>query len=189
MAGLTDRPNPHDSVRFRAVLICYNRIMHRFLLLAALLLAGCGEMVPTLDQSDSIPNLSAPAPADLPTPFQPAANPEGAAVLPGDAPAQANPVLDNSGSGVPQEYAESGSLRVMLFSALDVETGEQLYLLEGTAPAGTVLSVNEQILVVDETGTFQVEVSLEDGPNLVEVVASNVAGDEVEFLLTINYNP
>ena len=52
-----------------------------------------------------------------------------------------------------------------------------------------MLTVNEQILVVDETGAFQVEVPLEDGPNLVEVVASNAAGDEVEFLLTINYNP
>jgi hypothetical protein len=86
-------------------------------------------------------------------------------------------------------YSESGSLQVNLFSALDVETSEQPYLLKGTAPAGTVLSVNEQILVVDETSAFQLDVPLEDGPNLVEVVASNAAGDEVEFLLTINYNP
>ena len=69
-----------------------------------------------------------------------------------------------------------------------METSTQPFLLQGTAPAGTVLTVNEQILVVDETGAFPVEVPLEDGPNLVEVVASNAAGDEVEFLLTINYS-
>ena len=156
--------------------------MHRLLILAVLLLAGCGGMAPTLAQSDSIPNLSAPASADTPTPFQPAANPDFTAVLSGD-------VTQISGDGTQQEYAESGSLQVNLFSALDVETSEQPYLLKGTAPAGTVLTVNEQILVVDETGAFQVEVPLEDGPNLVEAVASNAAGDEVEFLLTIYYNP
>jgi hypothetical protein len=141
--------------------------MHRFLLLAALLLAGCGVVTPqaTLD-----PTIAA-MPSSLQ--FRP-----DSTTLPSES---LGPYVSM--------YSESGSLRVTLASEPEVETSTQPFFLQGTAPAGTVLTVNEQILVVDETGTFQVDVPLEDGPNLVEVVASNAAGDEVEFLLTIYYNP
>jgi hypothetical protein len=49
--------------------------------------------------------------------------------------------------------------------------------------------VNQAILVVGETAAFAVEVPLEEGPNLVEVTASSPAGDEVSFLLTVDFEP
>jgi len=83
----------------------------------------------------------------------------------------------------------SGGLTVRLFAEEDVLVPTLPYTLEGQAPAGTVVSVNEAILVVGETATFAVEVPLEEGPNLVEVIASSPQGEEVSFLLTVTYEP
>ena len=133
--------------------------MRRFLILAILLLAGCGVTTPapavTLAQPPPLPTDSSTDPAILP---------------------------------IHVLHTESGDLQITLFSGMETETAGQLYLLKGEAPAGTVLTVNAQILVVDQTGSFNVEVPLEEGPNLVEVIASNAVGDIAEFLLTIYYN-
>jgi hypothetical protein len=83
----------------------------------------------------------------------------------------------------------SGSLTVRLFATEDMTAAAPSYTLEGLAPAGTVVSVNQAILVVGETAAFAVEVPLEEGPNLVEVTASSPAGDEVSFLLTVDFEP
>jgi hypothetical protein len=80
-------------------------------------------------------------------------------------------------------------LTVRLFAAEDMLVPTPTFSLEGQAPAGTVVSVNEAVQVVGETGAFAVEVPLEEGPNLLEVVASSLQGEEVSFLLTITYEP
>lgn len=80
-----------------------------------------------------------------------------------------------------------GTLTVNVFSETDVEVAVPEYPVTGSAPAGTVLSVNDEIMVVDDTQTFTVIVPLEEGPNLVEITASNADGDEVSFFLTVTY--
>lgn len=59
----------------------------------------------------------------------------------------------------------------------------------GSAPAGTVVSINEQILIVDADLQFRTSVILEEGPNLIEIVASDENGHEVSALLTVIYEP
>lgn len=117
--------------------------------------------VPKPRPSPTVP--ASPTPSPSPAPAQPANS----------------PVLSQS----------SGSLTVQIFSDSDVEVNTPGYLVSGQAPAGTVLSINEEILVVDKTQKFAVEVPLEEGPNIIEIVASNSAGDEVNFILTATYNP
>ena len=59
----------------------------------------------------------------------------------------------------------------------------------GTAPVGAVVTVNEDILIVNTDGQFKSIVSLEEGPNLIEILASDEDGNETSLLLTITYEP
>jgi hypothetical protein len=61
--------------------------------------------------------------------------------------------------------------------------------MTGSAPAGTVISVNDLILIVGIDGQFTATVPLEEGLNLIEVVASNEKGNELSALLTVTYEP
>lgn len=59
--------------------------------------------------------------------------------------------------------------------------------VSGTASPGAVVSVNDIILIVGVDGTFATTVSLDSGPNLIEVVASNDSGDQKTVDLTVTY--
>ena len=59
----------------------------------------------------------------------------------------------------------------------------------GSTPAGSVVSINDQIMIVDENGQFQITVALDEGPNLIEIVASDDSGNESSLLLTVTYEP
>ena len=59
----------------------------------------------------------------------------------------------------------------------------------GSAPAGAVISINDDILIVGADGQFKTTVALDEGPNLIEVVASDDNGNETSFILTITYEP
>ena len=98
------------------------------------------------------------------------------------APAATQPV------GTPVLTQSSGALTVQLFSDADVEVDTPKYLVSGRAPAGTVLSINDEIILVDQNQAFSVWVPLEEGPNLVEIGASDDAGDEVDFMITVTYS-
>jgi hypothetical protein len=59
----------------------------------------------------------------------------------------------------------------------------------GSAPAGTVVSVNDEILIVGDDQQFKTTMSLDDGPNLIEILASDENGDEMSLLVTVTYEP
>jgi len=59
----------------------------------------------------------------------------------------------------------------------------------GSAPVGAVVSINDEILVVGDDQQFQTTVSLDEGPNLIEIIASDEDGNEMPVLLTITYEP
>jgi hypothetical protein len=52
-----------------------------------------------------------------------------------------------------------------------------------------VVSVNDAIVIAAGDGSFKATIPLEEGPNLVEVVASDEAGNETWLALTISYEP
>jgi len=55
-----------------------------------------------------------------------------------------------------------------------------------TAP-DAVVSVNGMLVDVDADGKFSTTVSLEEGPNSIEVIASDYEGHEASKILTIIY--
>jgi len=85
---------------------------------------------------------------------------------------------------------ETSGLWLQITSPLDeavVDTAQVDVL--GSAPADAVISVNDEILIVGVDQQFKVSVSLEEGPNLIEVIASDEDGNEVSALLTVTYEP
>jgi hypothetical protein len=57
-----------------------------------------------------------------------------------------------------------------------------------TSPDAT-LSVNGELVPPEPDGTFSTTLRLEEGPNLIEVIASDLAGNEVGTVLTVIYIP
>lgn len=56
--------------------------------------------------------------------------------------------------------------------------GDSIVLVGQTSPGATV-SVNGVIIPVDDTGAFEVPLMLNPGPNLIQVVASDLDGNQV----------
>jgi glucodextranase-like protein len=59
----------------------------------------------------------------------------------------------------------------------------------GEAPADLVVTINDDIVLVDETGTFSVTLPVEEGPNLIQIVASDAQGNEANVDLVVTYEP
>ncbi len=77
-----------------------------------------------------------------------------------------------------------------LFSPQDGDTVDTPTIkVKGQAPAETVITINDKILVVSADLSFETEVNLEEGPNLIEIVASDLNDNEVDIQLTVNYEP
>jgi putative hemolysin len=57
-----------------------------------------------------------------------------------------------------------------------------------TAP-GAVVTVNDEIVVAGVDGSFQATITLEQGPNLIEVLASDSSGAEALAYVTVTYGP
>jgi hypothetical protein len=82
-----------------------------------------------------------------------------------------------------------GSLTVEIFSNPEVEVDVPEFWVSGRAPTDTVISINDEIILIEENQEFSVRISLDEGPNIIEVVASDSLEQEVSFLLTVFYNP
>jgi hypothetical protein len=59
----------------------------------------------------------------------------------------------------------------------------------GTAPIGAVVSVDDAILIVGSDGQFKITVTLVEGPNVIEIIASEASGNQGYALLGIFYEP
>ena len=66
-------------------------------------------------------------------------------------------------------------------SIIDVGTVE---VMGHTSPEA-VVSVNDEIAIADTEGTFAVTITLEEGPNIIEVIASDDEGNEARASLTV----
>jgi hypothetical protein len=84
----------------------------------------------------------------------------------------------------------SGTLWLQVLSPQDeaVVNTPQVDVI-GSAPVGAVISVNDEILIVGDDGQFKTTVSLDEGPNLIEIIASDHNGNESDLELTVVYEP
>jgi len=61
--------------------------------------------------------------------------------------------------------------------------------VRGRTTRGAIVSVNGELAEVDEEGNFTMMVVLEEGPNIIEVIASDLEGNEESCTLVIIYVP
>lgn len=81
-------------------------------------------------------------------------------------------------------------LTLTVLSPQDGETvSTPQVVVRGASTPGAVVTVNDDILIVGDDGQFQSTVLLEEGSNLIEIVASNDVGDEQSLELGIAYQP
>jgi len=59
----------------------------------------------------------------------------------------------------------------------------------GSSLPGAVVSVNEEILIVGSDQQFKTTVFLDEGPNVIEIIASDDSGNETSLILTVTYEP
>jgi hypothetical protein len=86
--------------------------------------------------------------------------------------------------------AVSGPLSVNITSPQDeaVVQAAQVDLI-GEADPETVISIDDQFIVVGQERKFSVSLTLDEGPNVIEITASDPAGNEGTTYLTIIYDP
>ena len=61
--------------------------------------------------------------------------------------------------------------------------------LVGRTTAGTVVTVNGVAVPVDVSGVFSTTVTLESGPNIIEVLGTSAEGEELDALVAVIYRP
>jgi hypothetical protein len=84
----------------------------------------------------------------------------------------------------------SGTIWLQLFSPQDeaIVNTPQVEVI-GSVPARAVVSVNDDILLVGDDQQFKTTVALDEGPNLIEILASDENGNEASLILTVTYEP
>ena len=86
--------------------------------------------------------------------------------------------------------ATAGALWVRILSPADDEIVDMPSVeVRGEAPEDTVLSINDEILIVSSDQYFSLLVALEEGVNVIEIVASDNEGTEIFFIMTVTYQP
>jgi glucodextranase-like protein len=146
-------------------------------LVAILLILGLGACTPTPTAAPALPG---------PTSNIPMAVPSATAKSQNVAPTIPVPPTETI---VPATEA-AGTLVLQVLAPQDdsVVNAPQVDVI-GLAPSEAVVSVNDDILIVGADGRFKTTISLNEGPNLVEVVASDENGNEVSQILTVTYEP
>ncbi len=136
----------------------------------ALAAAGCSGGDPTATPtSPPAPTATAPPPSPTPTPTTDAPPATATATLtPGE------------GERLFIEITEPEDE-----SVVSTET----VVVRGSTTADAVVSVNGAVVEVDAQGSFEAIVTLEEGPNLIEVVASDLAGADESMDIVVVYIP
>ena len=140
----------------------------------ALAAAGCagGEPTPTPTAAPAptptatpVPAATAP-PAPTPTPTPP---PGGPATL---TPEEAERLFLQITQPEDESIVSTGAVAV-----------------QGSTTVDAVVSVNGAVVEVDAQGAFEAIVALEEGPNLIEVVASDLTGAQESVDIVVVYLP
>lgn len=159
--------------------------MRFWILLASAVVVSCSSLSenaatqPTPTPAVAIAATLVPTPTAQPPPVAPAtaARPAAATATP------AARVIPPTRPGV-----QALSLRVDSPADEAIVSTNSLSVSGVTAP-GAVVSVNGKLANVNQTGAFQYTLALVEGPNVIEIVASDANGSEMSSILSVDYEP
>jgi hypothetical protein len=85
---------------------------------------------------------------------------------------------------------QTEGLLLEMYSPLeDSVVSDRLLQVSGRASPSASVSVNGRMASRGDEGTFSIDISLTDGPNLVEVIASDLAGKQRDAVFLVVYIP
>jgi hypothetical protein len=83
----------------------------------------------------------------------------------------------------------TGLFTLTIFSPADQAVVNQPQVdIRGDVSADAVVTINEDTYVFN-SGPFKQTIPLEDGLNSIQIVASDMEGNEVDLILTVTYQP
>ena len=153
-------------------------------LMAGFLLAACGgagqtpaPILPVTNTAMAGPSLSPQAPPASPV----------------SSPALGNPAVATpatTGTLIPATDISPVVLKIKILSPEDNSVISTAQVeVKGEALSNTVVTLNDQIVLADEAGFFSAIIPLEEGPNVIDIVASDENGNEDNVQLTVTYDP
>ena len=162
--------------------------------LGALTIAACSGDEPTAT--------SVPQPTDTPRPTPtataaqtPTAEPRPTATAtavptatPTPAPT-ATPTPTPASTPTPTPAPDEFVLHIVEPVAAETLTTNPTLLVSGRTRVDAVVTVNDTFVDPDIDGRFSTEIPLDEGPNIIEVVASIATGEELSTVLVVIYEP
>ncbi len=129
----------------------------------------------------NVPSPTVPAPAatpNTPLPLRPTDIPP--TDLPSNSASTEVPGLAPANPSIPVRIDEPQDDAVVQASLLQIK---------GEANPGTVLSINDEIVLVDSSRKFSAQIQLDEGLNVIEIIASDDQGNQESRYLSITYEP
>jgi len=172
----------------------WRALVTALLVAGTLAAAGCFQRVDRVQESptpatETEPSLTpgpTPAPSVAPSPpGTPLPLPEGS-----PAPASVPSAVATSAPGPSGVPATPDVQRYGLFLEIEGLSEESVVrgdtvVARGRTRPDAVLSINGVVVPVDGSGSFQVLLTLDPGPNIIEVVASDLEGNEETVVLAV----
>ena len=177
-----------------------------FAVACAAVLAACAQAAPRNAPSPTLPapqateTLAPPPPTPTPTQTLPAATPtvtqepstpepsptatpQAATPSPTSTPTITPP---GSPTAIPVSNVKTYTLTLEIEGLSDesIVRGDSIVARGQTSP-DAIVSINGVIVPVDENGRFEVPMMLDPGPNVIEVVASDLDGNQVSTVLAV----
>lgn len=67
------------------------------------------------------------------------------------------------------------------------KVNQSMVIIKGTTDKETIIKINDFPVVVDALGQFEHEINLTEGENKIKIHAEDIAGNQEEKILTVNY--
>ncbi len=145
--------------------------------LCAIVLAGCTK--PTLQTPQS--TLSAPSPLVSGSPSSPAPT----LIVP-TIPATTSIVVPGTTTDVSSAPLQT-DLPLKVTSPADAANlSSDIVIVKGQTQPGATVNVNDQVNAADGNGDFSISITLEEGPNAIDVISTDGNGLQGEVLLLVN---
>ena len=92
-------------------------------------------------------------------------------------------------TAVPADAEPELTLELLQPEDLEVITEQSRIELVGSTRVDAVVTINDTVVEPNGDGLFSLAVDLEEGPNLIEIVASVASGEQKDLVLVVIYLP
>lgn len=107
-----------------------------------------------------------------------------------DPKATAAPVATSTRAASASPRSNSHALTLAVTNPVDASiVNTHTVMVAGQSLPDAVVSVNGELANMDPQGNFHLTIQLDEGPNILEVVASDDSGTEVNAILSLIYEP